>query len=41
LIFHFQDPFDRLLIAQCIVEGLVLVTGDTNMKRYDVPVLDA
>ena len=38
---HHKDPFDRLLIAQCIVEGLVLVTRDTNIKRYDVPILDA
>jgi len=38
---YHKDPFDRLLIAQCIVEDLVLVTGDSNIKRYDVPVLDA
>jgi len=38
---YHKDPFDRLLIAQCIVEGLVLITGDANIKRYDVPVLDA
>lgn len=38
---HHKDPFDRLLIAQCLVEGLVLVTGDKNIKRYDVQVLDA
>ena len=38
---YHKDPFDRLLIAQCIVEGLVLVTSDTNIKRYDVAVLDA
>ena len=38
---YHKDPFDRLLIAQCIVEGLVLVTNDSNIKRYDVPVLDA
>ena len=38
---YHKDPFDRLLIAQCIVEGLVLVTHDTNIKRYNIPVLDA
>jgi len=38
---YHKDPFDRLFIAQCIVEGLILVTSDSNIKRYDVPVLDA
>ena len=38
---YHRDPFDRILIAQCIVNGLVLVTGDKNIKRYVVPVLDA
>jgi PIN domain nuclease of toxin-antitoxin system len=38
---HHKDPFDRILIAQCRVEGLVLVTSDKNIKRYDIPVLDA
>jgi len=37
---HHKDPFDRLLIAQCITEGLVLVTSDANIKRYDLPILD-
>lgn len=31
-----RDPFDRLLIAQARVEGLVLVTGDDIVTRYDV-----
>ena len=35
------DPFDRLLIAQALVEGLMLVTSDREICRYDVPVLDA
>lgn len=35
------DPFDRLLIAQTLVEGLVLVTADREIMRYDVPVLEA
>lgn len=34
------DPFDRMLIAQARLEGLTLATGDANVKRYDVPVLD-
>ena len=38
---HHRDPFDRMLIAQCLTNGLVLVTGDENIKRYEVPVLEA
>ena len=36
-----RDPFDRLLVAQAIVENLVLVTGDEKVLRYDVSVLNA
>lgn len=35
------DPFDRMLIAQALAEGLVLVTSDREIARYDVPVLSA
>jgi PIN domain nuclease of toxin-antitoxin system len=31
--FH-QDPFDRALIAQALVERLTLVTSDGEMPRY-------
>ena len=31
-----KDPFDRMLIAQAMVEDLVLVTNDENIHRYDV-----
>jgi len=34
------DPFDRLLIAQALEDGLMLVTGDQAIMRYDVPVLE-
>jgi PIN domain nuclease of toxin-antitoxin system len=33
-----KDPFDHLLVAQAIVEGLVLVTHDDVVARYPVPV---
>lgn len=33
------DPFDRMLIAQAIDLGLVLVTRDEAIKRYDVETL--
>ncbi|MGH9416827.1 MAG: type II toxin-antitoxin system VapC family toxin [Terriglobales bacterium] len=34
-----QDPFDRLLIAQAVAHGLVLVTPDEAIRRYPVPTL--
>ena len=34
-----RDPFDRMLVAQAIVEGSTLVTRDAEIARYDVPVL--
>ncbi|MGA2168964.1 MAG: type II toxin-antitoxin system VapC family toxin [Terracidiphilus sp.] len=39
LPLHHRDPFDRLLVAQAIVEGLILVTGDRQLLRYGVPIL--
>jgi len=41
LPMHHRDPFDRLLIAQCLVDGLTLVTHDADISRYDVPILHA
>jgi PIN domain nuclease of toxin-antitoxin system len=35
------DPFDRMLIAQAIVEGCTVVTGDAQFERYNVPVMRA
>jgi len=39
LPFHHRDPFDRLLVAQALVEGLILVTSDKKLTQYGVPVL--
>lgn len=36
-----RDPFDRLLVAQALVEGLTLVTADAQVLGYDVKSLDA
>ena len=36
---HHRDPFDRLLIAQAMTEGLTLVTADPNFAAYDVPLV--
>ncbi len=33
-----KDPFDRLLIAQSIVERLTLITVDSIVARYSAPV---
>ena len=32
---HHADPFDRMLVAQSIVENLVMVTSDRQIARYD------
>jgi PIN domain nuclease of toxin-antitoxin system len=32
-----RDPFDRLLVAQAQLEGMVLVTVDEHILRYAVP----
>ena len=36
-----RDPFDRLLIAQALVEGFTVVSADPHVLAYDVPSLDA
>lgn len=33
------DPFDRLLVAQAMVEGLTLLTTDGQLARYPGPVM--
>lgn len=34
-----SDPFDRMLVAQAMVEGMVLVTADRRLAEYPVAVL--
>lgn len=36
-----RDPFDRMLIAQAVVEGLTIVTRDPHFEPYGVDVLAA
>jgi len=36
---HHRDPFDRMLIAQAILEDLTLVTRDRIFEKYDVTLL--
>lgn len=33
-----KDPFDRLLVAQSVVEGITLLTTDALVARYPGPV---
>jgi PIN domain nuclease of toxin-antitoxin system len=39
LPLHHGDPFDRLMLAQAMVENLQLVTFDRQLIRYGAPVL--
>ena len=41
LPFLHRDPFDRMLIAQALADGLTIVTGDRRIARYDVAWLPA
>ncbi len=36
LPFHHRDPFDRLLIAQAIAEGLPIVSADSSFDAYTI-----
>ena len=36
-----RDPFDRLLVAQAIIEGLTVVSADPRVLAYDVRKIDA
>jgi len=41
LPFHHRDPFDRMIIAQAMEEGLTVVTRDRHFPAYGVPILKA
>jgi PIN domain nuclease of toxin-antitoxin system len=34
---HHRDPFDRLIIAQSIIEKLPIITSDSQFDKYDIP----
>ena len=36
---HHRDPFDRMLIAQAMVEDMVILTSDRSFKKYPVRLL--
>lgn len=33
---HHRDPFDRLLVAQCLAEDMAIVSNDTILDAYGV-----
>jgi len=41
LPFHHRDPFDRLLIAQAITEGMPVLSTDAMFRQYPVQVIAA
>ena len=34
-----KDPFDRLLLAQAKIEGIILITSDATLSKYPAPVI--
>lgn len=36
LPFHHRDPFDRLLVAQALEDGLAVVSADRVWRKYGV-----
>jgi PIN domain nuclease of toxin-antitoxin system len=36
---HHRDPFDRMMIAQALTEGIPIATGDTVFAAYGVQVV--
>jgi len=36
LPFHHKDPFDRIIIAQAIVEQMPIISKDGNFKYYNI-----
>lgn len=37
---HHQDPFDRILVAQALVEPMRLITHDPMMARYSDTIIE-
>ncbi|HYJ20698.1 MAG TPA: type II toxin-antitoxin system VapC family toxin [Solirubrobacterales bacterium] len=38
---HHRDPFDRMLVAQAIVDGMILVTADRKLTHYTAALMPA
>lgn len=39
LPLHHRDPFDRLLVAQAMLEGMPLVSDDRSVRSYEIEVV--
>lgn len=39
LPLHHRDPFDRLIIAQAMVEDMTVLTKDENFKHYPIEII--
>jgi PIN domain nuclease of toxin-antitoxin system len=39
LPFHHKDPFDRMLIAQAIINKLALMSDDSQFFKYDCKII--
>jgi PIN domain nuclease of toxin-antitoxin system len=39
--YHHRDPFDRMLVAQAVIDGLTIVTADRKLTNYQVSLLPA
>ena len=37
--FHHRDPFDRLLLAQAVVDEMTIITRDPEFAKYPVKTL--
>ena len=36
LPFHHRDPFDRMLVAHCLIDSLPIVSADANLDVYGI-----
>ena len=41
LPMYHRDPFDRMLVAQAQVEGLILISSDKLISRYEIKTIKA
>ncbi|MFH7030433.1 MAG: type II toxin-antitoxin system VapC family toxin [Heteroscytonema crispum UTEX LB 1556] len=37
LPFHHRDPFDRIIIAQAMVEQIPILSADSAFNAYPIP----
>jgi PIN domain nuclease of toxin-antitoxin system len=37
---HHDDPFDRMLVAQAVAEGLTIISGDAQLRLYAVALIE-